>query len=72
MQWIVSGYSLAFGLALVPGGSLGDVRGRKHLFLVGLSTFVLCGLVAATGTHPATVVVARLVQGRAPDWSTPR
>ncbi|OQR62453.1 MFS transporter [Streptomyces maremycinicus] len=63
VQWIVSGYSLAFGLALVPGGSLGDVRGRKHLFLVGLSTFVLCGLVAATGGHPVTVVVARLVQG---------
>ncbi|MDQ0584773.1 MFS transporter [Streptomyces rishiriensis] len=63
VQWIVSGYSLAFGLALVPGGSLGDVRGRKHLFLVGLSTFVLCGLVAATGTRATTVVVARLVQG---------
>ncbi len=63
VQWIVSDCSSAFGLALVPGGSPGDVRGRRHLFLVGLSTFVPCGLVAATGTQPATVVVARLVQG---------
>ncbi|MFI2204180.1 MFS transporter [Streptomyces sp. NPDC020192] len=63
VQWIVAGYSLSFGLVLVPGGSLGDVRGRKPLFLLGLSVFVLCGLVAATGTAPATVVVARLVQG---------
>ncbi|MFI1049942.1 MFS transporter [Streptomyces griseoruber] len=63
VQWIVSGYSLAFGLALVPGGSLGDVRGRKHLFLVGLATFVVCGVIAATGTRPGTVVAARLVQG---------
>ncbi|MFJ8105810.1 MFS transporter [Streptomyces sp. NPDC096132] len=47
----------------MPGGSLGDVRGRKHLFLIGLTTFALCGLVAATGTRPETVVVARPVQG---------
>ncbi|MFD4570713.1 MFS transporter [Streptomyces sp. NPDC058417] len=63
VQWLVSGYSLAFGLALVPGGSLGDARGRKGFFLAGLSLFVLCGLVAATGTRPETVVVARLLQG---------
>ncbi|MER5748480.1 MFS transporter [Streptomyces sp. NPDC002088] len=63
VQWIVAGYSLAFGLMLVPGGSLGDVRGRKGLFLVGLSTFVACGLVAATAGHAGTVVAARLVQG---------
>ncbi|MET9384368.1 MFS transporter [Streptomyces sp. NPDC002928] len=63
VQWIVAGYSLAFGLMLVPGGSLGDVRGCKVLFLVGLSTFVACGLVAATAGHAGTVVAARLVQG---------
>lgn len=65
VQWIVSGYSLAFGLALVPGGSLGDVRGRKHLFLAGLALFVVCGLAAATGTRPGTVIAARLLQGAA-------
>ncbi|WP_199844640.1 MFS transporter [Streptomyces sp. DSM 15324] len=63
VQWIVSGYSLAFGIALVPGGSLGDARGRRHLFLLGLAAFVVCGVIAATGTRPGTVVVARLAQG---------
>ncbi|WP_218150596.1 MFS transporter [Actinokineospora terrae] len=63
VQWIVSGYSLAFGLALVPGGSLGDARGRKGLFLVGLVTFVVFAVVAATGANAGVVIVARLVQG---------
>ncbi|MFF1309728.1 MFS transporter, partial [Streptomyces sp. NPDC058320] len=36
VQWIVAGYSLAFGLALVPGGSLGDAYGRKRFFLLGV------------------------------------
>ncbi|MFI0229355.1 MFS transporter [Streptomyces sp. NPDC017086] len=63
VQWIVAGYSLSFGLVLVPGGGLGDARGRKGLFLLGLSVFVLCGLLAATGTAPGTVAAARLAQG---------
>ncbi|MFF4249789.1 MFS transporter [Streptomyces sp. NPDC001663] len=63
VQWIVAGYSLAFGLVLVPGGSLGDVRGRKGLFLLGLSAFVLCSVIAATAGRAGTVVTARLVQG---------
>ncbi|MET8975684.1 MFS transporter [Streptomyces sp. NPDC004539] len=63
VQWIVSGYSLAFGLTLVPGGRLGDVRGRKHLFLAGLSLFLVCALIAATGTRAETVIAARLLQG---------
>ncbi|MFE9249073.1 MFS transporter [Streptomyces sp. NPDC007088] len=63
VQWIVAGYSLAFGLALVPGGSLGDVRGRKGLFVLGLSAFLAAALVAATAGAPGTVITARLVQG---------
>ncbi|WP_307134842.1 MFS transporter [Streptomyces aurantiacus] len=64
VQWIVAGYSLAFGLALVPGGSLGDLYGRKHLFLAAVSVFLLAG-VAATGSGPGTLIGARLVQGAA-------
>ncbi|MFF5306640.1 MFS transporter [Streptomyces sp. NPDC013161] len=65
IQWIVAGYSLAFGLALVPGGSLGDLHGRKRLFIAGVAVFLLAGVAAATGDGPGTVIGARLVQGAA-------
>ncbi|MFD7601593.1 MFS transporter [Streptomyces mirabilis] len=65
VQWIVAGYSLAFGLALVPGGSLGDLQGRKRFFLAGVAVFLLAGVAAATGDGPGTVIAARLVQGAA-------
>src|SRR4051812_22384127 len=40
LQWVVSGYALTFGLVLVGAGRLGDVRGRRTMFLVGLVVFV--------------------------------
>ncbi|MBE8470623.1 MFS transporter [Streptomyces sp. 3R004] len=63
VQWIVAGYSLTFGLALVPGGSLGDLHGRKRFFLAGMAVFLLAGVTAATGGGPGTLIAARLVQG---------
>lgn len=65
LQWILAGYTLAFGLALVPAGRLGDVYGRRNLFLIGLAAFVVtsaaCGLVT---TGPALAGV-RFAQGLA-------
>jgi len=65
LQWILAGYTLAFGLALVPSGRLGDVFGRRTLFLVGLAAFALtsaaCGL-ALTGT---ALAATRFAQGLA-------
>ncbi len=47
LQWVLSGYSLTFGLLLVPAGRLGDARGRRRLFIFGMLAFtfasVLCG-----------------------------
>ncbi|MEU6237351.1 MFS transporter [Kitasatospora sp. NPDC047058] len=63
LQWIVAGYSLAFGLALVPGGRLGDVRGRKWFFVTGLALFTAVSLLSATATEPWVLVAARLLQG---------
>jgi MFS family permease len=63
LQWIIAGYSLAFGLALVPGGRLGDAHGRKWLFVGGLVLFTGAGVMAGTAVHPGVLIVARLLQG---------
>ncbi|MFF4821107.1 MFS transporter [Kitasatospora sp. NPDC001309] len=63
LQWIVAGFSLAFGLALIPGGRLGDVKGRKWFFVTGLALFTAVSLVSATATAPEVLIAARLLQG---------
>jgi MFS family permease len=63
LSWIVAGYTLTFGLALVPGGRLGDGRGRKRMLVAGLVLFALASLAAGLAATPLWLVVARLVQG---------
>ncbi|GAA0269409.1 MFS transporter [Cryptosporangium japonicum] len=63
MQWVLAGYSFAFGLALVPGGRLGDAHGRRRYFLAGLALFTVTSVVAGTATDAWVVAGARLVQG---------
>ena len=62
-QWVVSGYALAFGLALVPAGRVGDALGRRRMFLIALGAFMLTS--ALTGAAPTIglLIAARLLQG---------
>ncbi|WP_052721168.1 MFS transporter [Actinoplanes rectilineatus] len=62
-QWILAGYSLTFGLALVPAGRLGDRYGRRGLFAGGIALFTLSAVLAGTATEPWVVAAARLLQG---------
>jgi EmrB/QacA subfamily drug resistance transporter len=65
LQWILGGYPLAIAVGLITGGRLGDLFGRRRLFLLGAAGFtaasVLCGLAPSTGT----LIAARLLQGAA-------
>lgn len=72
VQWVVSGYALTFGLALVPAGRLGDAFGRRRLFLVALASFVVCS--AGVGAAPTIelLIVARLLQGLAAGMLAPQ
>lgn len=62
-QLIVAGYVLAFGVALVPAGRLGDTWNRKSMFLIGLVTFTIASLVAMLSISSTMLVTARIVQG---------
>jgi EmrB/QacA subfamily drug resistance transporter len=63
LAWIVSGYVLAFGLALIPAGRVGDRIGHKSVFIGGLSLFTLASLACGLAGDGAHLIAARAVQG---------
>ncbi|MEU2929120.1 MFS transporter [Streptomyces sp. NPDC007251] len=63
LSWVMSGYALTLGLALVPAGRLGDMRGRRRTFLTGLALFTLASAACGLSTGAAWLVLFRLVQG---------
>jgi len=63
LEWIVAGYALAYGLALVPGGRAGDRFGHKRLFLIGLTIFTLASVACGISQSQGQIVAGRLVQG---------
>ena len=72
LEWVVSGYALSLGLLLVPAGRLGDARGRRPVWMLGVAGFVLAS--AACGAAPSALflVVARVIQGFAGGMITPQ
>ncbi|MCW4386604.1 MFS transporter [Salinibacterium sp. SYSU T00001] len=63
LQLIVAGYALAFGLALVPAGRLGDIHSRKLFFAIGLSAFIAASIMCAIAPSVTILVVGRMLQG---------
>jgi EmrB/QacA subfamily drug resistance transporter len=72
LQWVVSGYALTFGLLLVPAGRIGDLRGRRTVFVAALGLFTLASAACGAAPNSATLIVARLVQGLAGGTLTPQ
>ena len=65
LSWIISGYALAFGLALIPAGRLGDRFGHKWVFFTGLALFTVASLACGLAQDGNQLIVARVVQGLA-------
>ncbi|MFF4363984.1 MFS transporter [Streptomyces sp. NPDC001604] len=63
IQWITAGYALAFAAGLITGGRLGDVHGRKRLFLVGIGGFTLASALCGFAANPEMLVASRILQG---------
>lgn len=63
LEWIVSGYVLAFAVALITTGRLGDLWGRKRLFLIGVAGFTAASAWAGVATSADALVLSRFAQG---------
>lgn len=65
LELVVSGYGLAYAVLLVLGGRLGDLFGRRRLFLGGMAAFGLTSLACGLAPTAWTLVAARVAQGAA-------
>ncbi|MGZ4477046.1 MAG: MFS transporter [Nocardioidaceae bacterium] len=63
LQWVVSGYTLAFGLVPVLAGRLGDDHGRRRMFMVGVAGFVVTSAMSGLAPNGGVLVASRVVQG---------
>ncbi len=63
LAWIVTGYALAFGSLLLLGGRLGDLYGRRKVFMIGLAIFAVASLLGGLATNEPLLLGARGLQG---------
>jgi EmrB/QacA subfamily drug resistance transporter len=63
LQWVMNGYLLAITAFVVTAGRLGDMFGRKRLFLVGMCVFALGSAVSGAAGSELTLICGRVLQG---------
>ncbi len=72
IEWIVAGYTFSFALLLLPAGRMGDLFGRRRLFVTGIAIFTLASLACGLAPGIGTLVTARVVQGMGAAIMTPQ
>jgi EmrB/QacA subfamily drug resistance transporter len=65
LTWVIDGYLITFGSLLLLAGRLGDLFGRKRVFLLGVLSFVVASMLCGLSPSGGVLVVARLLQGAA-------
>jgi EmrB/QacA subfamily drug resistance transporter len=72
IQWIAGGYALAFAAMLITGARLGDIYGRRRLFILGVAGFTLASAACAAAPSVEALIGLRLVQGLAAGLMVPQ
>ncbi|HTF07295.1 MAG TPA: DHA2 family efflux MFS transporter permease subunit [Asanoa sp.] len=62
-QWVVTAYGLAFGGLLLAGGRIGDMVGRKRIFLIALAGFAVASAIGGLAANAPMLLIARALQG---------
>ena len=63
LEWVVNGYSLSFAVLLATGGRLGDILGRRRMFMTGVVLFAISSATAGLAPSTTALVVSRITQG---------
>lgn len=63
IQLVIAGYQLAFACLLITGARLGDIYGRKKLFMIGMVTFTAASALCGLAPNATTLVLSRILQG---------
>ena len=63
LEWVVNGYTLSFAALLVTGGRLGDIFGRRLIFMIGVAVFALSSATAGLAQSPTMLVASRIAEG---------
>ena len=63
LAWVVNSYLIAFGGLLLLAGRLGDLAGRRRIFLIGLAVFTTASALCGLAVNQEMLVIARFVQG---------
>ncbi|MEE1650109.1 MFS transporter [Brachybacterium sp. J144] len=63
LQWVLSGYALAFGVLLVPAGRIGDATGRRRMLIIGIGIFTLGSLLSGLAPNVEVLNISRILQG---------
>jgi EmrB/QacA subfamily drug resistance transporter len=63
LEWVVTAYALTFAALLITGGKLGDLMGRRRIFVIGIAIFTLSSLACGLATTSGFLIGARAVQG---------
>jgi MFS family permease len=63
VQWVVTGYAIAFAGLLILGGRAADLLGRRRMFIAGLLVFTVASLAGGLAQDPVLLLSARVIQG---------
>jgi MFS family permease len=65
IQFVIAGYTIAYGVNLVTAGRLGDTFGRKRMFMIGMTVFTIVSAGCAVSPSSLILIIVRIVQGAA-------
>ncbi|GAB5100697.1 MFS transporter [Caballeronia sp. HLA56] len=63
LQLVISGYAAAYAVFLITGGRLGDLFGRRKIFLIGVAGFGLTSVICGLASSPVMLILGRVLQG---------